>query len=304
MAIQKITANDIKTQIHHIIESKGGKRKGRIEALDEISNIGKNLINNLNDGNKVIYEIDEEIDDITEQYNAMLNDIENYDSERLDAEDEIEAVTAQIEELESKDPAELTEDEREELSVLYQYLDEQTARSDDANKNIGEAENGIEGLSAKRGSYVAELTDTIDAMDEYTEAGKELKNSATSVGRGGMDVEKALERNESSWWVNADKYGGIFGGVAIGVAVAGGNKTEKYLERTGYEEMDNGMTYYDGIDNEYVAKYDVIEAKGGNQIGEKLRKATAKTYSYGDTIEFASGDIKKKAEDTKGKLES
>lgn len=292
MAIQKITANDIKTQIHHIIESKGGKRKDRIEALDEISNIGKNLINNLNDGNKVIYEIDEEIDDITEQYNAMLNDIENYESEILDAEDEIEAVTAQIEELESKDPAELTEDEREELSVLYQYLDEQTARSDDANRNIGEAENGIEGLSAKRGSYVAELTDTIDAMDEYTEAGKELKNSATSVGRGGMDVEKALERNETGWWN------------FFSVDINQKTQAEKYLERTGYEEMDDGMTYYDDIDNEYVAKYDVIEAKGGNQIGGKLRKATAKTYSYGDTIEFASGDIKKKAEDTKGKLES
>ena len=250
------------------------------------------MINNLNDGNKVIYEIDEEIDDITEQYNAMLNDIENYESEILDAEDEIEAVTAQIEELESKDPAELTEDEREELSVLYQYLDEQTVRSDDANKNIGEAENGIEGLSAKRGSYVAELTDTIDAMDEYTEAGKELKNSATSVGRGGMDVEKAMERNETSWWN------------FFSVDINQKTQAEKYLERTGYEEMDDGMTYYDGIDNEYVAKYDVIEAKGGNQIGGKLRKATAKTYSYGDTIEFASGDIKKKAEDTKGKLES
>jgi hypothetical protein len=48
----------------------------------------------------------------------------------------------------------------------------------------------------------------------------------------------------------------------------------------------------------------IIEAKGGNQIGGKLRKATAKTYSYGDTIEFASGDIKKKADETKGKLES
>lgn len=295
MAIQKITANDIKTQIHHIIESKGGERKDRIEALDEISNIGKNLINNLNDGNKVIYEIDEEIDDITEQYNAMLNDIKNYESEILDAEDEIEAVTAQIEELESKDPAELTEDEREELSVLYQYLDEQTARSDDANRNIGEAENGIEGLSAKRGSYVAELTDTIDAMDEYTEAGKEIKNSATSVGRD-MDVEKALERNETSWWNASESMISFFD--------LGKSKTEKYLERTGYKEMDDGMTYYDGVDNEYVAKYDVIEAKGGNQIGGKLRKATAKTYSYGDTIEFASGEIKKKAEGTLGNLET
>lgn len=294
MAIQKITANDIKTQIHHIIESKGGKRKDRIEALDEISNIGKNLINNLNDGNKVIYEIDEEIDDITEQYNAMLNDIENYESEILDAEDEIEAVTAQIEELESKDPAELTEDEREELSVLYQYLDEQTARSDDANRNIGEAENGIEGLSAKRGSYVAELTDTIDAMDDYTEAGKELKNSATSVGRD-MDVEKALERNETSWWLGVER---------IWRSSGNEGKADNYIQRVGYTEKDDGMTYYDGVDNEYVAKYDVIEAKGGNQIGGKLRKATAKTYSYGDTIEFASGDIKKKAEGTLGKLET
>ena len=290
MAIQKITANDIKTQIHHIIESKGGKRKDRIEALDEISNIGKNLINNLNDGNKVIYEIDEEIDDITEQYNAMLNDIENYESERLNAEDEIEAVTAQIEELESKDPAELTDEDREDLSRLYQYLDEQTAISDDANRNIGEAKNGIEGLFAKRGSYVAELTDTIDAMDEYTEAGKELKNSATSVGKD-MDVEKALERNETGWWnfFSVDK--------------KQKTQAEKYLQRTGYDEMDGGI-YYDDIDNEYVAKYDVIESKGGNQIGGKLRKATAKTYSYGDTIEFASGDIKKKAEGTLGNLET
>jgi hypothetical protein len=29
-----------------------------------------------------------------------------------------------------------------------------------------------------------------------------------------------------------------------------------------------------------------------------------KTYSYGDTIEFASGEIETKAKDTKGKLES
>ena len=157
-----------------------------------------------------------------------------------------------------------------------------------------EAENGIEGLSAKRGSYVAELTDTIDAMDEYTQVGGVIRDAAKSVGRSNMDVEDALERNETSWW-NQGK-SGFLG--------AGKSKTEKYLERTGYEEMDDGMTYYDGVDNEYVAKYDVIEAKGGNQIGGKLRKATAKTYSYGDTIEFASGEIKKKAEDTKGKLES
>ena len=294
MAIQKITANDIKTEIHHIIESKSGKRKDRIEGLNEIANIGKTLINNLNDGNKTIYEIDEEIGDITEQYNAMLADIENYESEILDAEDEIDTVNSQIEELESKDPAELTDEEREELSMLYQYLEEQTARSDNANRSIGDAENGLEGLSAKRGSYVAELTDTIDVMDEYTQAGGVIRDAAKSVGRSNMDVEDALERNETSWWNIGDS--GVFGW--------GKSKTEKYLARTGYEEMDDGMTYYDGVDNEYVAKYDVIEAKGGNQIGGKLRKATAKTYSYGDTIEFASGEIKKKAEDTRGKLES
>ena len=169
-----------------------------------------------------------------------------------------------------------------------------------------------------------------------------------------MNVEKAMDRNESSWWGNAAKYGGMaiiggaavasggmfagaaiggaiaagstftgLGGVAVGAAVgvasgaligvgsgAGlgslfgqGKQMQNYIDKAGYTEIgNNSQVFYDAINHDYIAEYDVLEKKGGNQIQGKMRNATAKTYSYGKTIEVASQNIEKTADEAKLKI--
>ncbi len=145
-------------------------------------------------------------------------------------------------------------------------------------------------------SYGKLLDDITEKMDGYAEAGDKVKEAASTYGRSDMaeNLEEggnsnALKRNESMWgrgWLTGAK----------------NNKTQKLVERMGYSGMGDGgsagdMTYHDDEYGGYHAEYDVMQYG----IGGKLRDLTAKTWSYGKTVNTASNDMKNRAETLDGK---
>ena len=282
MSIQKITASDITSQIHSAVETNGTKRKGRIATLNKIAEIGKTLLDGLNAANKEVVDIIDDLDDISEQMEAMERDLLEEQAKLELANNKTKSVDLRIEQLENIPSEELTPEEQQELQDLYAEKTTHSTSADNATSKMKSLENSSIALSNKISDYSASLNDTIDTIAEYTKASGEIKDKAKEVGKSNMNVEKALKRNE-------------------------GTKTEDYVKMLDYETLDGAevkgaMTYEDTVDNEFVAKYDVIEAKGGRQINGKMRKATAKAYSYGQTIEDASAQVKQKAENAKNNI--
>ncbi len=282
MSIQKITASDITSQIHSAVETNGTKRKGRIATLNKIAEIGKTLLDGLNAANKEVVDIIEDLDNISEQMEAMERDLLEEQAKLELANNKTKSVDLRIEQLKNIPPEELTPEEQQELQDLYTEKTTHSTSADNAISKMKSLENSSIALSNKISDYSASLNDTIDTIAEYTEAGGKIKEEAEEVGRSNMNVDAALERNA-------------------------GKKTENYVKMLDYETLDGAegkeaMTYEDTVDNEFVAKYDVIEAKGGRQINGKMRKATAKAYSYGQTIEDASAQVKQKAENAKNNI--
>lgn len=281
MSIQKITASDITSQIHSAVETNGTKRKGRIATLNKIAEIGKTLLDGLNAANKEVVDIIEDLDNISEQMEAMERDLLEEQAKLELANNKTKSVDLRIEQLKNIPPEELTPEEQQELQDLYAEKTTHSTSADNATSKMKSLENSSIALSNKISDYSASLNDTIDTIAEYTEAGGKIKEEAKEVGRD-MNVEKALKRNA-------------------------GKKTENYVTMLDYETLNGAeekgaMTYEDTVGNKFVAKYDVIEAKGGRQINGKMRKETAKAYSYGQTIEDASAQVKQKAENAKNNI--
>lgn len=283
MSIQRITASDIAVEIHTIIKSNGNSRKERIDSLNDVADLAKELLNGLNNANAEIYEIDENLDNLNEQLLEMEKQLADEQSNLENANLEIGEIDERIEELEEKYPN-LTEDEEAELDALYVSRAGLIADLTESSQTINTVTNTYNNLFNQNSAYVATLTDVVDAMADYSEAGQEIQDSANELGKSNMNVEKALERNETSWLFGRSK------------------KIDKYIERVGYTEVGE-LSYYDSVDNEFIAKYDLIESKGGNSIGGKMRNATAKVYSYGQTIQDASSSLNSLAQNLKTEIE-
>ncbi|MCQ2740247.1 MAG: hypothetical protein MJ237_08505 [bacterium] len=145
-------------------------------------------------------------------------------------------------------------------------------------------------LSAANGSF-KNINDNLqkisENMDSYKDVADEITAASKTYGRTTVadNAEDVLNRQETSWW-------NFFS--------AGSKQMDNFTDKMDYNEVDaSSSTYYDAIDHEYMTQFDVIEAKGKNTVQGPLRKATVQVSSYGKTLNFASGDVKNKAEQAK-----
>lgn len=295
MSLDNVNGAEMKSFIRKAKQSNDvGSRSGRIDALQQISDLGKELLDALNVQDESMYEIMGEYDSVTnemeklqQEYDAQTEKAENYATSLEDIDDRIAELEGKIDGGE-----ELTEDETRELEWLYKQRGTVADDVDDTNGNIKTLGGDLQSANTKLDGFNQTLVDIEDKMDGYTEAGAELKGAARDIGRSGMvnnfesagTGNDALKRNESSWGWADDK--------------GGANKTQKGLKRAGYTGMNDGaggksFTYHDNEGGGYKAQYDA-NAYG---IGGKLRDLTARTWSYGQTVETASKDMKQRSED-------
>lgn len=294
MSLDKISADDIKTQIHNIFKSHDYNRKGRIDILDEISDLGKELIGNLNSADKTIYEIQGEMDDVIEEYDKIMQEIDKARDEFTDSNTSIEQIDARIEELETKGEENLTDSEKRELEWLRGQRENYQATAENASGQVDSLTGTSQSTIAKLDGFNEQLGDIADATEEYHAAGEQIQSSAKQYGREAVINGDDLRKQRTSW----------FNFFSIGNG--NGSKYDKYVKASGYEMVGDTVnntqyTYYDGVEHEFVAEYDVMEQKGGNKIQGALRKSTAKAWSYGQTIQDASNIVNEKAEETKKK---
>lgn len=343
MSVPNVNSSDISNQILEIFRSNSNNRKGRIETLNQISDLAKGLIDDLNNIDDSIYEITDEIESCYEEYDKLMQDIEDANSEIEKCTNSSDAVGYEITKLEEKEQeGTITETEAQRLKELRERQQSYQEKSASVSGTLGSLTKSSDAITSKITGFSDDLEDVTSAMEEYQKAGTTIKDSANKYGKKNMNVEKAMDRNESSWWGNAAKYGGMaiiggaglaVGGLNTAVAIAGtglvnglvggaiggtagigtgiglgslfgqGKQMQNYIDKAGYTEIgNNSQVFYDAINHDYIAEYDVLEKKGGNQIQGKMRKATAKTYSYGKTIEVASQNIEKTADEVKLKI--
>lgn len=338
MSVSKVNPQEISNQILEIFRKNSNTRSGRMDTLGQISELAKGIINNLNNIDDSVYEITDELEDFNEEYELLMNEIESTNFEIEKNSKSSTALDSEILDLEQKEKeGTITEVEAERLNYLRAELQSVVEKSSSLSGNLDKLTSSSSSIASKMSNYSEKLEDITSSMADYKEAGTEIKESANKYGKKNMNVEKAMERNESSWWGNAAKYGGIAAiggaglatggyfiaapvastiaipgavvglgtGIGLGTLFGQGKQMQKYLDKAGYTEVgDNSQVFYDAVNHDYIAEYDVLEQKGGNQIGGKMRKATAKTFSYGKTIEVASLDIEQKAEQAKSKIKN
>ena len=313
MALGDITG--VKTQISQIKTSGDcGSRNGRIEVLKQVSELGKEILDALNVKDETLVDLEGDFDDI-------LSEVEDLDAEIQAAEETANGLTGDIEDIDAEIAAfeeriangeELSEFDQARLDYLYQARSGKQTDANDATGKIGDLTQQRSGFSAKLDNYNTLLNDIAETMDDYADAGDEVRQAAHDVGRPGMadNIEKdggAIKRNESAW--GCDK-GGLFDQLTGGMITAfqlaqGGNDTEQSIARQGLRGMQDGgngynMTYHDDTNGGYHAAYDEIQYG----IGGELRQLTAQTLSYGRTVNTAANDMKQRAEayDDKRKL--
>ena len=286
MAIQKITGSEMREKIHSIADAKPGENN---KILDEISDFGKGLINNLNAVDKTIYEISEDYDDCIKQldneehaYDAAIKTQQNVDNE-------IVYIERRIEELEKKmeNGEELTENESNELRNLYLLYSDRQYQSESLGKGINSMQNTLGVTSRKIGDYNATLQDAISSMNGYKDAGQEMINASETYGNA-VDCEVIMERNETTWW---DFFG------------LSDNDTNtlkyKYLSSAGYTEIAEDIQVYYSQTEGFLSEYDMLKNKGGNQMSGEDNHAKCKAFSYGKTLTVASDMIKNRASNIK-----
>lgn len=328
MSLGNVNGAEIKSQINSIKTSGDcGSRKGRIEVLEQVSALGKEILDALNEKDENLVEIEGDYDDI-------LAEVEEFDAKIEEAEGQAKGITGDIEGIDEEIAAfeeriangeELSEFDQARLEYLYQSRSNRQSDADNTNSSLDELTQQRSGSSAKLDKYNALLSELTETMDDYADAGDEVRQAAHDVGRPGMadNIEKnggAIKRNESMWGrefiygAGGAAIGGLFGPVGgtvastkLGVVGAAGSKlikndTEKYVERMGWTGMEDGgegynMTYHDDENGGYHAAYDVKQYG----IGGKLRQLTAQTLSYGKTVNTAANDMKQRAEELDGK---
>lgn len=299
MSLGNVNGKDIKTQIHSIASSgNAGSRKGRIEILEKVSELGKELLDALNSQDENLVELEHDYDDMLEQFEELDNEIQAAEEKAQGIADGITDIDEEIADLEAKkaNGEELSDFDQTRLEYLYKVRSGKQEDANDERSHLTDLAGKKSTFASKMDSYDKLLDDITEKMDGYAEAGDKVKEAASTYGRSGMakNLEEggnsnALKRNESMWgrgWLTDAK----------------NNKTQKLVERMGYSGMGDGgsagdMTYHDDEYGGYHAEYDVMQYG----IGGKLRDLTAKTWSYGKTVNTASNDMKNRAETLDGK---
>jgi hypothetical protein len=297
MSIEGVNGKSIKSEIQSIAKSgDAGSRSGRIDILKQISELGKEILNAINTKDETLVEMEGGYEDLVKEMNDLQKEIDDAEERVESSNTKIEQIDEKIAELEEKaeNGEELTDQEKRELEYYHKLRDVKTDNAKDADGKIKDLNGKLSGYNPKLKSYNDLLDDIMGTMDDYADAGIEIKDSAKTFGRSGMaeNLEKdggAMKRNESSWISLASMFGMK-------------NDTEELVDRMGYRGLGDGgknvdMTYHDDLAGGYVAEYDVMQYG----IGGELRDLTAKTWSYGKTVNTAANDMEKRAEDVNKK---
>lgn len=283
MAVNNVNANEVASEIRNIVKDNKKKK----DVLNKIAELGENVLNNLNSMDKTVYEI---VDDYEACYNEFQEAQEKFEQAETDYNNisgNIDGTNERIAELEEKmNNGELTADEKEELKNLYNMLNALNSDSQNSNKLLGTLQSTILNNGNKLQTYNGQLDNIVSQMQDYSEAGTVIKDSANKYGKKNMNCEQAMERNETSWW-------NFFSGKTDGKT-----QLDRYTNKAGLTEITN-QTFYDDESHEFITEYEVLDKKGKNQIRGKKRQGTAKVYSYGKTIESASKILKGKADAVK-----
>jgi len=298
MAIQKITGEDIKSQIHAVFKEQGGSRKGRKATMEKVAQIAEEVLSNLNAANQVVYEIEDNLDAFIEDLNKNNEEMENYTATIDENEIEIDTWNDEIAELEAKrEDGTINEEEEELLEELYANVEGATEENTEINGKITTLQSTVDGIRNQFVTSSNEVQEVVDAMEGYQDAGTEIRDAAKTYGNKDADnMDKRIDRNKESWWNWGKKVGDQ-------------DKFKDYLNRAnltqdidgdGGVDLDNA--YFDTVDNTFVSEYDVVTKRNGNKLkGTKFTKNTFKAYSYGQTIEEAVPKVQAKAEEVKKK---
>ena len=301
MSIENVS--EVKTQIQSIKTSGDtGSRDGRIEILKQVSDLGKELLDALNEKDKNLVKIESEYGDVADEFAALEKEMDAATAEAEAVTTNLEDVNARIAELEEKlnTDGELSEDDQADLEYYYQLRANAQQEAEGTNGNLEDVSGKMEGAGAKIEKYREILNDITSTMEDFGQAGEDVKQAAHDVGRPAMadNLEKdggALKRNESCW--GSELWDVLTGGITAVVREStGGNDTEQAVARAGLRGMGDGgegtnMTYHDDVNGGYAAEYDVIQYG----IGGELRDLTAKTWSYGKTTITAADDMNTRA---------
>ncbi|MCQ2743635.1 MAG: hypothetical protein MJ230_02405 [bacterium] len=283
MAVNNVNANEVASEIRTIFKDNKKKK----DVLNKIAELGENVLNNLNSMDKTVYEIVEDYEVCYNEFQEAQEKLEQAETDYNDISGNIDGTNERIAELEEKmNNGELTADEKEELKNLYNMLNALNSDSQNSNKLLGTLQSTIYSNGNKLQTYNGQLDNIVSQMQDYSEAGTVIKDSANKYGKKNMKCERAMERNETSWWN------------FFNIKTDGKTQLDRYTNKAGLTEITN-QTFYDDESHEFITEYEALEKKGKNQIGGKKRKGTAKVYSYGKTIESASKILKMKADAVK-----
>ena len=365
MSVDGVNGKQIKADLHSIAKEHGvSRRKERIETLEAIAEKGKELLDDLSAMDKTVYDVVDEMDD-------LMDELEDLEAKQAAAQAKIEVTNKKLgtanerlavldEKAQTEDG--LTEAEQEEYNRLRASIKDYKYEAKTHNATLGDLAGNVKSLNGKMSDTLYKTNGIAEKMEDYSDAGNEIKASAKKYGRD-IDCEKVMERNETSWWnifsrkgngdgkqvqgaaegaiagaavigvtgqavgtlIAGTKIGAALGscfgpvGCAIGIAagvIAGGTvgllkskgetQMDKFLDKMDMEEIAD-QTFQDSVDHKFMSEYEAIEAKGGNQVGGKLRKATVKVFSYGKSISAASdkvkSDVDKVKSDYSGKID-
>ena len=280
--MENINGNEMNTKIHAIFSKHDNTRTGRIDTLNEICELGKEIIESLNTMDKNVSEIEDDFENCLEDFEQMQKDLDSDIAESNKMTANLQELNPRIEKLEAKiaNGETLTEEESEELRTLYAARGDIQEDSQTLNNSIKTLSGNLSTSFGKISNYQNVINDVMEKIDGYAEAGQVIKEASKKYGRN-INSERVMERNETSWWNF--------------LSLKAGQKTQmdRYTEEEGLTEISHQVFY--SKDSGFVPEYDAIENKGGNQVGGGLRKATVKTFSYGDTIESASKIVQRKA---------
>lgn len=285
MSISNVNRSEVKKEIDAIYQAKSAI--GRNEVLNGISDMAKELINNLNSMDESVYNISEEYDDLADEISSMQVKYNEAVDEEKELTITLDGINKRIEEIEKKLFAgeELTQEEKDELRHLYQQRKYRQYDSDTNDGVLSNLSNKLTGSQSRLADDFATLRNIVGKMDGYKEAGDEITKAAETYGNA-VNCKTIMERNETTWW---DFFGWSEGN--------GNTLTDKYLANENLiETSDDSGVFYSETAHKFVAEYDVLIAKGGNQIQGESNHAKTKAFSYGTTIETASEIIKDKAQ--------
>ena len=120
MALGNVNGADIKSQIQSIAKSNdAGSRKGRIEILEKVSELGKEILDALNVKDEQLVELEGGYDDMLAEFENLDNEIKAQENKMNGITGGISNIDAEIAELQAKSESEGGLDELDQSRLDY-----------------------------------------------------------------------------------------------------------------------------------------------------------------------------------------